>query len=479
MSREDARAYKKATGIQCVRPLADKTLWRLANGVVRFVIESAKPFIVRTAHGEGSGATKRWGAGSHPIDEPLGTVAGSKDFAIVSPAAVKYYGQGFGQDLTEPLHTVTTKDRFGFIAASMVEANHGGRDIRTPDLSKPLNVITGKHGYGLVASHLVKFRGDSIGTPARDPVPTITAGQGAVRDAGAAHALGLQSAVLVEVQNASSITGARAVDRPAPTIMANPKGGGWAFSAVHLTRLRFGEKIATSVGAPLQTICAGGNHFAVTASHLIHFHSEKGTETRASSPTEPLPTQDTQNRFGMVAAFLAKLRGSKGWKPCDVPLDVVCAGAPTFAQVAVFLTKFYGTAIGADILKPLSTVTADAGGGHMGVVHAFLAQGVDEASLAGFWRVYAFLVKHIGPDAPLPMVAVKDHLYLIVDLGLRMLTPRELLNAQFTPELAAGYILPTNNALAVKLIGNSVSPPVLEAVIRAQDLTRPARREAA
>lgn len=108
----------------------------------------------------------------------------------------------------------------------------------------------------------------------------------------------------------------------------------------------------------------------------------------------------------------------------------------------------------------------------MGLVHAFLSQGVDQAALAGFWRVYAFLLEQLGPDAPLPLLEVDGHLFLIVDVGMRMLEPRELLNAQFTPELAAEYVLPKNKSLAVKLIGNSVSPPVLEAVIRAQRIPR-------
>lgn len=494
MDREGAREYKKLTGIQCVRPLADKTEWRIANGVVRFVINAEKPFIIRRdgqdwravgdpfiarcAHGEGEGASKRRGHGSHSIQEPLPTVTASKDFSLVGPIIAKYNGADVnGRRADRPAATITTIEGQGLIAASMVQANHGGRDVRTPDIRKPLNVITGKHGYGVVAASLIQVgygeregQGPRI-NPVTEPINTVVStGKQAV-----------SSAVLVEVQNSSSATGARAADRPAPTIMANPKGGGWAVSSLKMVAFNLLEQYGCSVGHRVEQpvgsmTCV--NHHSLTAAHLTHFHSGEVLELRASDPREPLPTQDTQNRFAVVAAFLSKLRGSGGWKPCDVPLDVVCAGAPTFGVVSAFITKFYGTAIGQSILKPLSTVTADAGGGHMGAVHAFLSQGVDEASLAGFWRVYSFLVKHLGPDAPLPMLQVDGHLFLIVDLGLRMLEPFELLNAQFTPEIAKDYVLPKQKSLAVKLIGNSVSPPVLEAVIRAQGMNHRKRRAA-
>lgn len=513
MDRDDARAFQKETGIRCNRPLARKTLWRTANGVARFVINSAKPFIVQTGYGERRGQGPR----INDVDAPLNAVVGTGKHATVAPTLAKFYGSGdgqHGQEAIEPLDTITTKDRFGLIAANLVKANHGGDEVRATDVRQPLGAVTTKHGNGVVASHLMKFRGDSPGTPADAPMPTITAGQGAVRDAGAAHALGLSSAVLVEVQNASGGNGARAVDRPSPTIMANPKGGGWAMAGTALVPFvagcggRAGQSHPTAGDAPIGTITGkndrvqaaailkhyGGvigtavdqpastittvDHHGLCAAHLTHFHTEKGNETRGSDPAAPLPTQDTSNRFGVTAAFLAKLRGSGGWKDAQAPLDTICAGAPTFAHVAACLVKFYGTSKAADILKPLGTVTANAGGGHLGVVHAVLSRGVDEAAMAGFWRVYSFLVEHLGKDAPLPLVEADGHLYLIVDIGMRMLEPRELLNAQFTPELARDYVLPKNKSLAVKLIGNSVSPPVLEAVIRAQGIVKPVRRAA-
>lgn len=53
------------------------------------------------------------------------------------------------------------------------------------------------------------------------------------------------------------------------------------------------------------------------------------------------------------------------------------------------------------------------------------------------------------------------------DVGMRMLRPRELLNAQFTPELAAGYKLTGSTANQVAKIGNSVCPVMSQVLVEA------------
>jgi DNA (cytosine-5)-methyltransferase 1 len=63
-----------------------------------------------------------------------------------------------------------------------------------------------------------------------------------------------------------------------------------------------------------------------------------------------------------------------------------------------------------------------------------------------------------GPDD------TERQLYLIADIGLRMLTPRELARAQCFPD---SFVLPPQASKAVRLIGNSVPPPLAEAIVRA------------
>ena len=49
-------------------------------------------------------------------DEPLHTITTSPGhFGLVSVFLTKYYSTGCGQELSEPLATITTKDRFGLV----------------------------------------------------------------------------------------------------------------------------------------------------------------------------------------------------------------------------------------------------------------------------------------------------------------------------------------------------------------------------
>lgn len=106
------------------KPLVDKTMRRIAKGLKRFVIECDDPFIV-------------------PEHAAVSNLDNKSD--LVVSFLSKYYGEvspndARGQSLNEPLHTISTANRFA-----------------------------------LVTSHLVKFRGDNYGTATSDPLPTISA----------------------------------------------------------------------------------------------------------------------------------------------------------------------------------------------------------------------------------------------------------------------------------------------------------------
>ncbi len=222
------------------RPLADATMRRIAKGVMRHVIESADPFIVPVTHQGGdrvhdvrdpmrtitaanrgelmlaapelapfiaehaNASNQRTMA----ADEPLRTVcAGVKGghFSVVTPILAGVGGRA-GQSEPrpggEPLYTMTTKADTALVAPTLVQTGYGEREGQAPralDLQQPLGtVVAGGVKHALAAPHLVKFWGDSIGTAATEPVPTITSGAGAARPAGAAHALGVSSAKVAE-----------------------------------------------------------------------------------------------------------------------------------------------------------------------------------------------------------------------------------------------------------------------------------------
>jgi len=136
---------------------------------------------------------------------------------------------------------------------------------------------------------------------------------------------------------------------------------------------------------------------------------------------------------------------------------------------------------GAAAGEPVPTITS---AGNQAVVECTLSREQE----AGALRVAAFLVKYYGsgiavdPRDPLDTVTTKDRLalvtvvikgtpYVIVDIGLRMLKPHELYRAQGFP---VGYIIdrtadgtPLTTSAAVRMVGNSVSPPPLRALAEA------------
>jgi len=227
MTREEARTYKRATGIQVKRPLAAKTLERIAAGVKRHVIDAARPFIIPVSYGDKGERRPR----THSIDEPFPTVTADRrgDHALVSPVLIQT-GQGeregqrpryldiqeplgtvvacgqrhamaaallapfvannysvregggwnIGHGADEPMATVTAQRQKALVAAHLVPY-HGGRE-RSAELDAPLSTQDTSNRFALVATHLVKFAGTSSAHLAscasgmQEPVPTITAG---------------------------------------------------------------------------------------------------------------------------------------------------------------------------------------------------------------------------------------------------------------------------------------------------------------
>lgn len=102
------------------KPLCENTMRRIARGLKKFVLDNPEPYIVDENiapfliqyHSEQSDKDVRGQA----IDRPLMTADASNRYGLVTAFLLKYYGQGEGQTLAEPLHTITTKDRFGVVA---------------------------------------------------------------------------------------------------------------------------------------------------------------------------------------------------------------------------------------------------------------------------------------------------------------------------------------------------------------------------
>lgn len=159
------------------RPLAEKTMARIAKGIQRYVIDAAEPFIVPVTH------TKA-GDLAFPSSEPLRTITTAKggEFALVAPTLIQTgYGERPGQtpralDLQAPLGTVVAGgSKHAVVAAFLAQHNTG---VVGHKAEKPLSTITGTGSHQqLVTSHLVKLRGTCAdGQAVTEPAPTVTAG---------------------------------------------------------------------------------------------------------------------------------------------------------------------------------------------------------------------------------------------------------------------------------------------------------------
>ncbi|MCZ7645267.1 MAG: DNA cytosine methyltransferase [Planctomycetota bacterium] len=222
-----------------------------------------------------------------------------------------------------------------------------------------------------------------------------------------------------------------------------------------------GAPRAHSLREPLRTVTSAhrGEHALVLPFVSSYYGAKRQGEGRGVHLAGPLRVQGTENRFALVAAFLAKHYGGQTG-------TTLRRTAPTQTQrgtqnqlVAGYLTKLYGTSTGADLRKPLPTVTG--GGQHLAEVRAFLVKYYGSASHGQDLREPLHTVTD---KARFGLVEVHGELYRIADIGMRMLTPRELARAHGFPE---SYRLTGTKTNQVARIGNSVPPRMAEVLVRA------------
>lgn len=215
------------------------------------------------------------------------------------------------------------------------------------------------------------------------------------------------------------------------------------------------------------SIVSTGKHYICTPT-LIQYHGEQSeNEVRGQALEQPLQTVDTANRYGLVTAFMSKYFGGN-YQGCgssvEEPLHTVTA-IDHNALAAVHITQFNNHCIGQKADEPLKTITC--GEGHFGEVRAFL---IKYYSGEGSQNIEEPLHTITTKDR-FGLVTIKGVDYAIVDIGLRMLTPRELYNAQGFP---SDYEIETDcygnkypKTKQVARCGNSVPPPFATALVRA------------
>lgn len=231
---------------------------------------------------------------------------------------------------------------------------------------------------------------------------------------------------------------------------------------------------------PMRTITASKRgEYALVAPTLIQtgYGERPGQAPRVPGLDKPLGTVvGCGVKHALVAAFLAKQNGV-GEKmvlgqSLDGPVHTITAKDQK-ALVAANLVKFYGTSTGQDMREPMPTITTGGGkgGGHIAAVYAFLTQYYGEGG--GQLADVREPMRTIRGTDCMALVTVKGdpEPWVIADIGLRMLSPRELFRAQGFPEQyeIEPYFEgePLTKTAQVRCVGNSVPPDVAEALVRA------------
>ncbi len=272
--------------------------------------------------------------------------------------------------------------------------------------------------------------------------------------------------------------------RSEPGFVDEKPGRNLGERAAFLTAIDNGSNGAGSVWdpkAPLKTITLE-NRFAVAVPFLKPRYGEReGQEPRVRDVKRPMPTVvPTGNGGDLVVSFLAKHNAgheATGQRLTE-PVAAV-TGRDSKALVTSNLVKLYGSCNdGSSVKKPMPTVTSS--GNHLFEVRAFLMKyHRDGGQLASCKNPMPTVVCNDS----LALVEVKGEPHVIVDIGMRMLKPRELFRSHDFPdsyqiERGAEDEAMTQEA-QVRMVGNSVPPPMAEAIVRANLLGVAEEAEAA
>lgn len=407
-----------------------------------------------------AGRKKPWRSAAEIIDWSLPTPS-----IFLSKEEVRTQ---FGLSVVRPLAKNTMRrvargvDKFVLKSASpyLVVVNHSG-EFRGQALGEPLQTITAKNGYGVVtplmAPLTVTNKTNSVGAPASGPVHTVTSAGNQILVTSTPTALG-------QTWDGERY---REVDEPRHTQVSK---------------------------AEERVICPS----------MVQYHTEQTERVRGQAVDDPLLTIDAANRYGLAAASLVKYYGStQHGQATDVPLHTITAKARQCLTIAS-LAKYFGGVVGADVSDPLPTVTAvdhnalqiahmvklndtNMGGPisdpfqtiaaddqHHGIVSTAVEQVETGADLKNWPNIKAMLNEfcgyHLAEDEVI-LFNIKGALYFMADIGLRMLTPRELYQANgFPPD----YIISRDytgkdygKGKQIARCGNAVPPPFAQALVKA------------
>lgn len=245
---DTSEEIKEKYGIRAVRPLAQKTMDRIARGLKKFVLENPEPFIIQCNHG----GERR----PNDIREPMPTITGKHGYGIVEPYMVQIGQTGFtkdrSKDVREPLTTIVSKNEHCLISPTLIQYHsETSKDgVRGQTIEDPIMTVDSSNRYGLVTSFLHKYY------------------DGGYKGAG------------------------ETVENPLPTVTAWDHNSVVTANLIQMNNHCDGKDIRQ----PLPTITAGDGHFGEVRAFLIKYYGQ-GT---GQDIKKPLDTVTAQDRFGLV-----------------------------------------------------------------------------------------------------------------------------------------------------------------------------------
>lgn len=249
---DTSEEIKEKYGIRAVRPLAPKTMERIARGLKKFVLDNPEPFIVPIGYGERKGQAPR----VHDIEKPLPTIVGSGKHYLCEPKLAPYLSVNrenhFGSDMREPVHTITANNQHMLMVPTLIQyhSETAQGEVRGQTIEDPIMTVDGSNRYGLVTSFLHKYY------------------DGGYTGAG------------------------ESLENPLPTVTAVDHNSVCAATLIQMNNHCDGRNIAE----PIPTITAGDGHFGEVRAFLIKYYGE-GT---GQDIEQPLDTVTARDRFGLV-----------------------------------------------------------------------------------------------------------------------------------------------------------------------------------
>ena len=260
---------------------------------------------------------------------------------------------------------------------------------------------------------------------------------------------------------------------PAPTAVGKGKHGVCGPAMVPWTVTNTTNSTGHPANEPIDTARTGGGGGQMfLGASLIQYHTEQSEHVRGQEITGPIMTIDAANRYGLTAASLVKYYGNdQHGQNIQDPLHTVISKDHEGLTTA-HLVKMKGTNLGGPATEPVQTITA--GGGHHGVVTTRITRAEPGADLKHWPEIRELLNTYCGYDLgpeDVILLQIGGVWYFMADIGLRMLTPRELYRANGFPDdykIERDYTGKTyGKSKQVARCGNAVPPPFAAAMVRA------------